>query len=92
MNYDLYDEVIPDPTIESVEKTLAVVKEKKPDVLVAVGGGSSIDTAKLAGALDVSSLTLPELEGIDKIGKQRRLPLIAVETAAGTGSEVSTVA
>ncbi len=92
VNHDLYDEVIPDPTIESVEKTLAVVKEKKPDVLVAVGGGSSIDTAKLAGALDVSSLTLPELEGIDKIGKQRRLPLIAVETAAGTGSEVTTVA
>ena len=83
-----YNGVLPDPPDTSIAEVDAVVKENAVDGLVAVGGGSSIDTAKAASLLSTNEgpinrffdLTTPRKPGI---------PLIVVPTTAGTGSEVS---
>ena len=85
-----YDEVVTNPTVESIEDALHVFRNEKPEILVGLGGGSSIDTAKLVGARVTNpDISIVNLEGFGKINNPRNVPLIAIETAAGTGSEVT---
>ena len=87
---EIFSEVRPNPTIESINGAKVAIEKKGPDVLVAVGGGSSIDTAKLASALAANpGKDLREWEGLGKIERKRAIPLIAIDTAAGTSSEVT---
>lgn len=86
----IHTEVSPEVPVEEVERTVEVARRFGPDVLVAVGGGSVIDTAKVVA-------TLLEHGGVpsDYYGEQQIpgpvMPVIAVPTTAGTGSEVTTV-
>lgn len=86
---EVFSKVEPNPTVEIVDEGVKVARSFGCDVLLAVGGGSSIDTAKAIGLL---------LTNEGEIGyywknppKNRILPLIAVPTTAGTGSEITWV-
>ena len=85
----LFDEVEPNPSIELVGRAAAAYREAGCDGVVAVGGGSSMDTAKAAGVEIVHGGSIVEYEyGATPLTK-RIPPLVAVPTTAGTGSEVT---
>lgn len=85
---EVFDSVEPEPSAETVEKALGLFRRSKAEVLLAVGGGSSMDTAKGVGILATNGGKIFDYEGWDKF-KNTPIPLIAVPTTAGTGSEVS---
>lgn len=87
----LYDGVRTEPVLEYVDEALAALRREGCDGVVAVGGGSAIDTAKAAAALATSGGRLPDYQVVDRF-RAPALPLIAVPTTAGTGSEVTRVA
>ena len=88
--YEVYDQIKPNPTIKNVQNGVAACKKAGADVLVAVGGGSSIDTSKAIAII----MTNPEfadvrsLEGASPT-KHKALPIIAVSTTSGTAAEVT---
>lgn len=90
IDYALYDGIVPNPTIQNVKNGVAFVKEAEADCLIAIGGGSPIDTAKAIGII----LTNPEfsdvisLEGVADT-KNPCLPILAVPTTSGTAAEVT---
>ncbi|MBW2148323.1 MAG: iron-containing alcohol dehydrogenase [Deltaproteobacteria bacterium] len=86
--YVIFDEVEPNPSVETVEKGFELLKGEGCDSLVAVGGGSPIDAAKGMGVLATNPDPLIKYEGANKI-PNAPLPLVAVPTTAGTGSEVT---
>jgi len=88
INYVVFDEVEPNATIEVVESGSRIQKEEKCDLLLGIGGGSSMDTAKAIGVLATNPGPLRDYEGPEKYSLPP-LPMIAVPTTAGTGSEVS---
>ena len=88
--YSVYSDVKPNPTKANVWDGLRACKDAKADVLVAVGGGSSIDTAKAIGII----MTNPDKEDIVSLEgavdtKNKSLPIIALPTTAGTAAEVT---
>ncbi|WP_226036655.1 iron-containing alcohol dehydrogenase [Aquibacillus saliphilus] len=85
---DVFSEVRGDPTVSSVYKSYEQMKNFKSDVVIALGGGSSIDTAKATAILATNPGNLVEMNGIDKFSNPP-LDVIAIPTTAGTGSEVS---
>ncbi|PIC73385.1 alcohol dehydrogenase [Sporosarcina sp. P17b] len=89
VNYKIYGETQPNPTVANCNDALEMLKEIWADVVIAIGGGSSIDVAKAVALLATNGGTIEEYEGIDKF-KQDLLPLIAIPTTAGTASEVTT--
>eukprot|EP00658_Telonema_sp_P-2_P027121 TRINITY_DN21017_c0_g1_i1.p1 TRINITY_DN21017_c0_g1~~TRINITY_DN21017_c0_g1_i1.p1 ORF type:complete len:454 (-),score=113.98 TRINITY_DN21017_c0_g1_i1:219-1424(-) len=92
MAHSVFDGVLPDPPIKCVEEGYAIYQKEGCDSLVAFGGGSVMDTAKMIGAKIANPKPLPEYEGILTInmaGLRPLPPFIAVPTTAGTGSEVS---
>lgn len=84
----IFSEVEPDPSIATASKAAEEARNMHADVLVAIGGGSSIDTAKSAGLLVASGGYLKDYAGVNKVAKPT-LPVIAIPTTAGTGSEVT---
>ncbi len=90
MKYELYTNIKPNPTIENVTSGVKACKKAKADCIVAIGGGSSMDTSKAIGII----MTNPEfadvrsLEGVAPT-KKPCLPIIAVATTAGTAAEVT---
>ena len=90
VNYQMFTEIKPNPTIENVLAGVKAAKDFKADSIVAIGGGSSMDTAKAIGII----ITNPEfsdvrsLEGVAPT-KKPCLPIIAVATTAGTAAEVT---
>ncbi len=86
-----FDGVIPNPTNEVVEEGYQLAKEHEIDAFVAVGGGSSMDTAKAINVLCANGGDIMDYEGIGNVPKQV-FPLIAVPTTAGTSSEITNVA
>ncbi len=87
----LFDQVREDPPEETVEAAVALAREAEVDGVVAVGGGSSMDVAKVVAVLLASDQPLAELYGVGQV-TGGRLPLVLVPTTAGTGSEVTPVA
>ena len=83
-----FSEITPDPGAASVERACRLNDAFRADLLLAVGGGSSIDVAKAVGILTTNGGRIHDYEGIEKF-QIAPLPLIAVPTTAGTGSEVS---
>lgn len=88
--YEIYSEIKPNPTIENVQHGVAAFQHSGADCIVAIGGGSSMDTAKAIGIIianpefgDVRSL-----EGVAET-KNPSVPIIAVPTTAGTAAEVT---
>ncbi len=88
IDYVLYDEVKPNPTVKNVEDGLKLYKDEKCDLIVAIGGGSSIDTAKGIGIVATNGGTIKDYEGVDK-SKNPMPSFIAVNTTAGTASEMT---
>ena len=85
---ELYDEVEPDPSLETVERGCILTREKKCDMVIGLGGGSALDCAKaIAGVAFQKSSIWEYYEGreIEKKG----IPFIAVPTTSGTGTEVT---
>ncbi|HEY0968379.1 MAG TPA: iron-containing alcohol dehydrogenase [Opitutaceae bacterium] len=87
----LFDQVQPDPTDENVEAGVRALVAHQADVLVAVGGGSPIDAAKVIAIRAANPGPLAGFMGAHRITRPG-LPLIAVPTTAGTGSEATKVA
>lgn len=86
----IYDGVLPDPTTAMVDEGVALVKQHGCDAVIAMGGGSSIDTAKGVAAVATNG-DIEKLMGILKV-KNSPLPLFAIPTTSGTGSEVTLAA
>ncbi len=90
IKYDLYTNIKPNPTIENVTSGVEACKKANADFIIAIGGGSSMDTSKAIGII----MTNPEfadvrsLEGVAPT-KRPCLPIIAVATTAGTAAEVT---
>ncbi len=90
ISYELYSEIKPNPTIENVQAGVEAYRASGADCLVAVGGGSSIDTAKAIGiiAANPEFADVRSLEGIAPT-KRPSAPIFAVPTTAGTAAEVT---
>jgi alcohol dehydrogenase class IV len=88
---EVFSDVIADPPERSVLAAADFARSRQIDGVIGLGGGSSMDTAKLVALLAAGGQTLQEVYGVDKV-KGRRLPLIQVPTTAGTGSEVTSIA
>ena len=84
----IFDKVASEPVLAFIDEGLKLLRKKKCEVIVAVGGGSSIDTAKALAVMATNPGKIQDYMGLGKIG-QPGLPLIAVPTTAGTGSEVT---
>jgi alcohol dehydrogenase class IV len=87
----VHDGITPDPTYPVLQAGYEAVRAHRSDAILAVGGGSAIDAAKVIGAMAVSGKSPAQLVGILKVGKPM-LPLFAIPTTAGTGSEVTVAA
>ena len=88
--YVLYDEIKPNPTIKKVQDGVEACKKSKADLIVAVGGGSSMDTAKGISIV----MTNPDRSDIKSLNGlsntvNRGMPVIALPTTAGTAAEVT---
>ncbi|MFB5934551.1 iron-containing alcohol dehydrogenase [Peribacillus frigoritolerans] len=88
LDYDIFDEVEPNPSVETINKGTKYLMHHKSDAVLAVGGGSSIDTAKGIAVMAKNSGSILDYEGVGKI-EFPPLPIIAIPTTAGTGSEVT---
>ncbi len=86
-----YADVIADPPSCLAEEAAQLARKRGCDMVIGLGGGSSLDVAKIAAVLAPEQQTLSELYGIDK-AKGPRLPLLQIPTTAGTGSEVTNIA
>ena len=87
----VHDGITPDPTYDVLQRGGEAAQAHRSDAILAVGGGSVIDAAKVIGAMVVSGKTPAKLVGMLKVGKPM-LPLFAVPTTAGTGSEATVAA
>ncbi len=88
ITYVIYDGVQPNPTVEMAREASELGKKHKADIIIAFGGGSPIDCAKLTAAAITNKKSIEKLVGTLRVRKDP-LPIIAVPTTAGTGSEVS---
>ncbi|MCD7730269.1 MAG: lactaldehyde reductase [Oscillospiraceae bacterium] len=88
--YTLYSEIKPNPTIENVQSGVAAFKAAQADYLIAIGGGSSMDTAKAIGIIIANPefADVRSLEGVADT-KNKSVPILAVPTTAGTAAEVT---
>lgn len=90
INYYIYDGVKPNPTVKNVRDGLMMAKINHVDTIVAIGGGSSIDTAK-AIAIIMTNPEFSDVVSLDGVAdtKNKCLPIIAIPTTAGTAAEVT---
>ncbi|MBO8416385.1 MAG: lactaldehyde reductase, partial [Proteobacteria bacterium] len=88
--YELYDNIKPNPTIENVQTGVKAFKGSGADYLIAVGGGSSMDTAKAIGII-VANPEFADVKSLEGVAptKNPSVPVIAVPTTAGTAAEVT---
>ncbi len=88
--YEIYSDIKPNPTIENCQHGVDAFKASGADYLIAIGGGSSMDTAKAIGivAANPEFYDIRSLEGVAPT-KNKAMPIIAVPTTAGTAAEVT---
>lgn len=87
----LFQDVVADPPSEVIERAVALCRDERIDLVLSIGGGSALDTAKLVAYLAKSGDRLDDIYGVG-LAKGHRLPLLLVPTTAGTGSEVTPIA
>ena len=90
IDYEIYSQIKPNPTVENVQTGVAAFKDSGADCIIAIGGGSSMDTAKAIGII----IENPEFEDVVSLEgvaptKNKCVPIIAVPTTAGTAAEVT---
>lgn len=90
LDYVVYSDIKPNPTIENVQSGVKALQEAKADYMIAIGGGSSMDTAKAIGIIDKNPefSDVRSLEGVAET-KNPCAPILAVPTTAGTAAEVT---
>lgn len=90
ISYEVYSNIKPNPTIENVTSGVKACKEAKAEFIIAIGGGSSMDTAKAIGIIRTNPefADVRSLEGASKT-HDKALPIFAVPTTAGTAAEVT---
>ncbi|MDD6284849.1 MAG: lactaldehyde reductase [Firmicutes bacterium] len=90
IDYDIYSEIKPNPTIENVQTGVAAFKQSGADCIVAIGGGSSMDTAKAIGII-ITNPDFADVKSLEGVAPttNRCVPIIAVPTTAGTAAEVT---
>ncbi|MCD1126990.1 lactaldehyde reductase [Jinshanibacter sp. LJY008] len=88
--YDIFDEVIPNPTIAVVQKGVAKFKQSGADYLIAVGGGSPQDTCKAIGII-INNPEYADVRSLEGVAPTQNacVPMIAIPTTAGTAAEVT---
>lgn len=91
LTYTIYDEIAPDPSLQTAVAAAERVKETAADLIIGIGGGSAIDIAKVAAILVTNEDEIGSFVGIDQIGAPG-LATIIIPTTAGTGSEVTPIA
>jgi len=89
--WSLFDQVEPDPRIEVVEECFQTARQEQADCIIGLGGGSSLDIAKVVAVRLTNSGKIDDFFGIDLIPNPG-VPVILVPTTAGTGSEVTPIA
>jgi alcohol dehydrogenase class IV len=87
----VFSDVQPDPTVDNVQQGLAAYRRSQAELVVGLGGGSSMDAAKAISILTANPLPLSQYMGYHKVA-DAGCPLILVPTTAGTGSEATKVA
>lgn len=90
MAYEVYSNIKSNPTIENVQSGVEAFKKSGADYIIAIGGGSSMDTSKAIGVI----ITNPEFEDVRSLEglsptKNPSIPIFAVPTTAGTAAEVT---
>ena len=90
LDYEIYSNIKANPTIENVQTGVKKYKESKADYIIAIGGGSSMDTAKAVGII----VNNPEFDDVKSLEgtaptKNKSVPIIVVPTTAGTAAEVT---
>lgn len=88
ITFTTFLDVTPNPTVDTVEAACALYKESKATSIIALGGGSAIDVAKAVGILAIHGGKITDYEGLNKV-PGAIVPMIAIPTTAGTGSEVT---
>jgi len=88
LQVEVFNKVEPDPSVETVEEGAKVAKKCAVDVVIGLGGGSSMDVAKGIALLMTNKGKITDYFGTDKV-KEPAVPIIAIPTTAGTGSEVT---
>ena len=88
---EIFSDFSPNPDVTEVDKAAALIREKRLKFVVAMGGGSAMDLAKSAASIAFTNDSIADYHGTGKAMPQEHLPIIAVPTTAGTGSEVTCV-
>ncbi|MBJ7540290.1 iron-containing alcohol dehydrogenase [Streptococcus sp. SL1232] len=88
IDYIIYSDVDPNPTVKNVEEGLAVLKENGCDFIISLGGGSPQDAASSISILATNGGRPQDYEGVHK-SKEQGLPVVAINTTAGTSAEIT---
>jgi alcohol dehydrogenase len=91
IDFDTFDDVEPDPSVETVFKCLEKAEKDHFDVMIGLGGGSSLDIAKVVAVLITNSVDLNSCFGVNNV-PGAGLPTVMIPTTSGTGSEVTPIA
>ena len=90
LEYEIYSEIKPNPTIDNVKHGVETFKKSGADYLIAIGGGSSMDTSKAIGII-IANPEFEDVRGLEGVAPTKKpcVPIIAVPTTAGTAAEVT---
>lgn len=88
IEFVIYDETNPNPTVKNVNDGLKVLKDNGCDFVISLGGGSAHDCAKGIALLATNGGEIKDYEGVDQ-SKKPQLPMVGINTTAGTGSEMT---
>ena len=90
LTYEIYSDIKPNPTIENVQSGVAAFQASGADYIIAIGGGSSMDTAKAVGII-VANPEFSDVRSLEGVAPTKKpcVPIIAVPTTAGTAAEVT---
>ena len=88
--YEVYSDIKPNPTIENVQTGVAAFKKAEADCIVAVGGGSAMDTSKAIGII-INNPEFADVRSLEGVAPTKRHAVftIAIPTTAGTAAEVT---
>ncbi len=90
LSYEIYSDIKPNPTIENVQSGVNAFHKAQADYIIAIGGGSSMDTAKAIGII-VANPAFSDVRSLEGVAdtKNKSIPIFAVPTTAGTAAEVT---
>ncbi|RGY66506.1 iron-containing alcohol dehydrogenase [Fusobacterium ulcerans] len=88
VDFVVYDEPKPNPTVKNVEDGYRILTDEKCDLVISIGGGSPQDCGKAIAVLATNGGNIKDYEGVNKT-KNKSLPIIAITTTAGTSAEVT---